>query len=162
MWSNKLKNMKTILFLIAFTFCSLTYSQGNLQFNQVLVFTPGSNYTVPSGKVLKVESINFTGSTVCLPLSSTYAGSCCPPGYSCGSATMGNYNAVDYMTIGNLVFNSGASNAYCSIPLPSCAQKTITLPTINLPMWLPAGKSISINSGTASMMISASEFNIGP
>ena len=141
---------------------SFLFSQGNLQFNQVLVFTPGNNYTVPSGKVLKVESINFTGSTVCLPLSSSYAGSCCPPGYSCGSATMGNYNAVDYMTIGNLVFNSGPSNAYCSIPLPSCAQKTITLPTINLPMWLPTGKSISINSGTASMMISAIEFNIVP
>jgi len=32
---------------------------GNLQFNRVLNFTSGANYTVPQGKVLKIESTKF-------------------------------------------------------------------------------------------------------
>ena len=31
---------------------------GNLQFNRVLNFTSGANYTVPQGKVLKIESLS--------------------------------------------------------------------------------------------------------
>ena len=35
---------------------------GNLQFNRVLNFTSGANYTVPQGKVLKIENVLFDGS----------------------------------------------------------------------------------------------------
>ena len=48
--------MKTFLFsLILFTSISLQ-AQGNLQFNQVLLLNNGTTYTVPLGKVWKLES----------------------------------------------------------------------------------------------------------
>jgi hypothetical protein len=70
--------MKTFFFLISFTFCSLAFSQGNLQFNKVLTYNGlinGSNslissngtyvnasvkYTVPTNKVWKIEYAYFT------------------------------------------------------------------------------------------------------
>ena len=75
--------MKTFFFFIALSFTSLAFSQGNLQFNQVITlqgavnngnvscgptlgFTCNSSqiYTVPSGKVWKIESTNCTGNVV--------------------------------------------------------------------------------------------------
>ena len=72
--------MKTFFFFIAFSFTSLAFSQGNLQFNQVITLQGAVNngnvscgptlgltcnssqiYTVPSGKVWKIESTNCTG-----------------------------------------------------------------------------------------------------
>jgi hypothetical protein len=60
--------MKIIL-IATFTFFSfVSSSQGNLQFNQVLTYTSqipksgfGSTYTVPNGKVWKIESISADG-----------------------------------------------------------------------------------------------------
>ena len=59
--------MKTFFFFIALTFTSLAFSQGNLQFNQVLTFTGSFNDygcntseilgVIPSGKVWKIEYI---------------------------------------------------------------------------------------------------------
>ncbi|MDG1428407.1 MAG: hypothetical protein P8H56_09350 [Crocinitomicaceae bacterium] len=52
--------MKKILFILAITFSSLSFAQGNLQFNQVLVLdaTPAGNLvTVPADKVWKIESV---------------------------------------------------------------------------------------------------------
>jgi hypothetical protein len=67
----KKESMKILLlsfFLLPF---SLLFSQGNLQFNQVLTYSGNSPsspiYTVPIGKVWKVESavcFNYTGTTV--------------------------------------------------------------------------------------------------
>lgn len=52
--------MKNLLVIIAITFSSVSFSQGNLQFNQVLILdaTPAGNaVTVPPGKVWKIESV---------------------------------------------------------------------------------------------------------
>jgi hypothetical protein len=153
------KHILTFLVVIA---AITAKAQGNLQFNRVVNFTPGNSYTVPVGKVIKIESIAYNGTNVCLPFLSSYAGACCPVGYSCGNTTLGNYSSVDYLVIGDLIFSTGNISAYCSIPLPTCAPKTVTPPTITLPFWLPAGKTISIYSNTFPMVISAIEFNIIP
>lgn len=72
--------MKKMLFLIALTFCAFVMqAQNNLQFNRVVTveadsfFNCNSNcgdtfllqrFTVPAGKVLKIESINIQGTSV--------------------------------------------------------------------------------------------------
>ncbi len=61
--------MKTIVYLIIFIFSSIGFSQGNLQFNQVVTEMKTTNFsgvggavlsttfTVPTGKVWKVEGL---------------------------------------------------------------------------------------------------------
>ena len=51
--------MKSFFFLIALTFTSIAFSQGNLQFNQVKLIGD-SPQTVPTGKVWKIESAPLT------------------------------------------------------------------------------------------------------
>ena len=71
--------MKTFFFFIALSFTSLVFSQGNLQFNQVLTYAgktstsnPGTiigseypsgspKFTVPLNKVWKTEYLSFGG-----------------------------------------------------------------------------------------------------
>jgi hypothetical protein len=70
--------MKIFFFFITLSFTSLAYSQGNLQFNQVLTYVQshtltscgssicswtGSTYTVPAGKVWKVENFIQSGAS---------------------------------------------------------------------------------------------------
>jgi hypothetical protein len=64
--------MKKIVSVIAVIFCLLffadrSYAQGNLQFNQVILFTVPANttvaFTVPAGKVWKIESIGVGGAS---------------------------------------------------------------------------------------------------
>ena len=68
--------MKNILLILAITFSSASFAQGNLQFNQVISIntsqswgTGGSSagwqadlYTVPADKVFKLTSTNIGGS----------------------------------------------------------------------------------------------------
>ncbi len=52
------KILATLIFMIAFA--GITFAQGNLQFNQVLlldVTNPANAVTVPTGKVWKIESV---------------------------------------------------------------------------------------------------------
>lgn len=65
--------MKKILTIAILLFSMASYAQGNLQFNQVLTYTgnvagssngPASSpilYTVPSGKVCKIEAMGICG-----------------------------------------------------------------------------------------------------
>ena len=53
-----------IIFSLFFSFTDAFCQGGNLQFNRVLNFTSGANYTVPQGKVLKIESTKFNLSLV--------------------------------------------------------------------------------------------------
>jgi hypothetical protein len=59
-----------IIFCVAF-FAQESKAQGNLQFNQIIfydiVFNGTQNFTVPAGKVWKIESVG-TGSTSSTPL----------------------------------------------------------------------------------------------
>jgi hypothetical protein len=64
--------MKTFLFLLVLFFLGSYNAQGNLQFNQVLVLDGNQNtptYTVPAGKVWKVESATISSGSGYLALS---------------------------------------------------------------------------------------------
>ena len=57
--------MKTITtFFFVLLFSTLGFSQGNLQFNQVLNLSfsaGGANFAVPLGKVWKIETVSLSG-----------------------------------------------------------------------------------------------------
>lgn len=58
--------MKTILFISCFLLYMNSFSQGNLQLNQVLnlSFTSnGNNFSVPAGKVWKIEGVGLSSHT---------------------------------------------------------------------------------------------------
>ena len=160
--------MKTIVYLITFIFSGIGFSQGNLQFNQVITFTPGSNYTVPTGKVLKIESVNISSSSVCIPRTSSQT-QLCQPAYSAPSnVTFGIYDGITFLTLNNINYGTPAFSGYvggayqCNWSNPDCWNYTFSNMSFNCPIWLEAGKRVYIHSGVASILISAIEFNIIP
>jgi len=155
------------IFILPFFFL---FSQGNLQFNQVVNLNSGSTYTVPTGKVFKIESISFNGNVVAMPLTSSVTFSC---SYSGGPYTVqvGQYSGFEYLTIANLTYSVGSHtgtelhNTNCGwgdLNLPFFNTTVSTLPVIPVPIWLQSGKSVNIASGTFQMLISGIEFNIIP
>jgi hypothetical protein len=157
---------KSILILLFFIALGVK-AQGNLVFNQVLTITPGISYNVPSGKVLKIESVNITSNSVCVPKSSTVSFICNTAyGYSYPSE-YGIYDPITYMIIGNLSFMTagfnGSPGSYCQSPYAtnsSCWNATISSTSFNCPIWLEAGKTVKLDAGVASILISAIEFNV--
>jgi hypothetical protein len=153
--------------LLVFIFCStLANAQGNLQFNRAITITPGLNYSVPSGKVLKIESINFSTTTVCIPKSSEVSGNCLTPSGFVPS-TYGVYNSITYMTIANMNFRTpsfrGNPDNSCSNWFnTSCYNFNFNSITLNTPIWLDEGKTVNVHPGVADIIISALEFNIVP
>jgi hypothetical protein len=132
-------------------------SQGNLQFNQVLNITDGTSYTVPSGKVLKIESINFNNPSV------TYSYASC--NINSNNSVSCAYSGVFYLIIGDNIFGGvqpvilvGSANT-CSA-CPPTTTGGISATTFNLPIWLNAGKNLSVLAN--GIFISAIEFNIVP
>ena len=64
--------MRNQLLFFGFFCCGFLIAQGNLQFNQVLVLDGNQNaptYTVPAGKVWKVESATISSGSGYLALS---------------------------------------------------------------------------------------------
>ena len=144
-------------------------NSSNLQFNQVINLTTGSNYTVPTGKVLKIESVSMTNGTICIPRTASVQISCLRNGmYSTG--VYGIYDSVNFIQIGDLLFKSGGANGYyynnggdCAYyQNPDCWSINVLdiSSTINTPLWLNAGKNISVYQGNISILISAIEYNI--
>lgn len=134
--------MKTIIpFLLLFVSFNLLQAQGNLQFNQVKLV--GTIETVPIGKVWKIEAIVYNANLVGPP-----------------SGLSGNDNIIKDEGIiinGNLVstrsVRSQGSYYY---------QKIINyyVWSIELPIWLPSGTSLSKGDGV--LYISIMEFNNVP
>jgi hypothetical protein len=172
-----MKNLSIIITLLSFllvrTFCS---AQGDLQFNKVLSVTNGANLTVPANKVWKIESINFSSTnTLQFPVGSLNLVRCETGGCANTGCTVINRNCYynnKYMTIGNMDFitpdivQGHQASATCgSISCPP--SNTIPLSaspsalSLNMPIWLEAGKNISINAGSG-ILVSAIEFNIIP
>ena len=157
---------------------------GNLQFNRVLNFTSGANYTVPQGKVLKIESYK---SDVSFQANYVYYG--CDTSSNLGPSTICKYVLNNGNThpikIGNFViagsgnFNSFDGHHYINVNSASnCGSCPVSTTVVHLisniheipcPFWLPAGEVITIfpyniyqhNTGLG-IHISAIEFNIVP
>ncbi len=152
--------MKTIFLFVAVVAASLTVkAQGNLQFNQVLNMSNGTNYTVPEGKVLKIESINFNSAAIV----SDYL-SCNVNGNATGVTCY--YQSLNYLVLGGNVFNVGTSSIYYGVNGASCgycpATRTQSVPseTFNFPIWLSSGQSVNVLA--SGIFVSAIEFNIVP
>jgi|1048.fasta_scaffold05882_3 hypothetical protein len=175
-----------IIFSLLFSFSEAFCQGGNLQFNRVLNFTSGANYTVPQGKVLKIESLTTNilatfriWKVGCDTFS--YPGLCYYSlGYSyeapvqigplklnSSQSTFGNVNSN-----GHLVYNIGSVTNNC-INCPNYIDYVLSLlgHNITMPIWLSEGELVKIInyqsalSGTSThygIHISAIEFNIVP
>lgn len=155
-FSSMKKVLTTFLSILLAIFLSseIAIAQGgNLQFNQVININPGMSYTVPAGKVFKVESVSaiqvvMTNQLVNAPY---YA-----PCYQCDYGS-----ELVYLSIDNLNFKGPSGTvSSCYTPCPSGRTVEINLPAINLPIWLKASKTISVNSIVSNLLVTGIEFNI--
>ena len=159
--------MKKLVFFSFFLIFFFGNTQGNLQFNKVLTLGPGDIYTVPQGKVLKIESINFSSNTVCIPKSSEVTKSCYL-GNRWGDVYYGVYTGINYLSIANQNFstpnfNGNSIGSICdAVYNEDCQPYDFGSLKFNLPIWLDSGKSVQIHSGVTSILISAIEFNVVP
>lgn len=151
---NKFKYVKAIIFIMLFVNPRGSWSQGNLQFSQVINLTPGTTYTVPANKVLKIESITSQS----LPIyTTTLQSQSCAGNNTCQCT----WSAQSYLNIGSLSFSHQFSIGGIVGPCPATYSGSITLPNIVFPIWLNAGKQISIQNITG-VLLTAIEFNVVP
>ena len=151
---NKFKYVKAIIFIMLVVNSRGSWSQGNLQFSQVINLTPGTTYTVPANKVLKIES--FTSQS--LPIyTTTLQSQSCAGNNTCQCT----WSAQSYLNIGSLSFSHQFSIGGIVGPCPATNSGSVTLPNIDFPIWLNAGKQISIQNITG-VLLTAIEFNIVP
>ena len=139
--------MKIVTFISLFL-CGLSYSQGNLQFNQVkIVSNTDASQTVPAGKVWKIESVFSEGGDT-YPMGAS--GTVYAHFSACGLASFNFQNYGRYLSINNIPVAFGIHSAG--------NQMT------NLPVWLPSGTTICtcIPSYICARGYSVIEFNIIP
>lgn len=151
--------MKKIITIALLLFSIVSYAQHNLEFNQVINIKNGDNYTVPTGKTLKIVSALCSNLTVKIPFTN-----CIP---SSGNIYC-NYmaNTFDFCSIGGVKYTASNLNNSVVAPQNLCSQCPTTMDILatngiglSLPIWLKAGEVISIAQGSG-MLISAIEFNI--
>ena len=128
--------------LMPFVLCS----QGNLQFNQVLLLT--ATGTVPSGKVCKVESV-LSSSTLAANNNNTSSVNTVSLDILVDGITV----TVERSSVGiaSQTGSSGVMRAYWGY-----ASGGVT----RLPFWLPAGSTLA--PSTNAMGVSVIEFNVLP
>ncbi len=139
--------MKIVTFISLFL-CGLSYSQGNLQFNQVkIISNTDPSQTVPAGKVWKIESVFSEGGDT-YPMGAS--GTVYAHFSACGLASFNFQNYGRYLSINNIPVAFGIHSAG--------NQMT------NLPVWLPSGTTICtcIPSYICARGYSVIEFNIIP
>jgi hypothetical protein len=167
----KTKVSWAIFFLL--TIVSSSFGQGNLQFNQVLNFGYGDNYSVPAGKVLKIESINFNSPKLYRPFVSCFSLGPNPGCTANGTVVCAyseeaiNYLVIDQYILKSSIFSGAAQITVCkSNTVQSCeicpptSGLDVSPSTFNLPIWLREGKNVSVLA--TGIFISAIEFNIVP
>ena len=140
--------MKIVTFISLFL-CGLSYSQGNLQFNQVkIISNTDPSQTVPAGKVWKIESVISDGGQDSYPVQTSGAvqsffGACGAPAFY--YLYNGKYLAINSLPISFGIHTSGG---------------VLT----SLPLWVPAGSTICMctNASFCVRGYSVIEFNIVP
>jgi hypothetical protein len=150
---NKFKYVKSIIFIMLFVNSRGSWSQGNLQFSQVINLTPGTTYTVPANKVLKIESLTSQSASINTPLQSSN----CPNG-NCTCI----YSSQPYLNLGSLIYSAQPGNVSILYTCPATNSASVTLPNIEFPIWLNAGKQISMQNNITGVLLTAIEFNIVP
>ena len=140
--------MKIVTFISLFL-CGLSYSQGNLQFNQVkIVSNTDPSQTVPAGKVWKIESVISDGGQDSYPVQTSGAvqsffSACGVPAFY--YLYYGKYLAINSMPISFGIHSSGGVMS-------------------SLPLWVPAGSTICMCTSATfcARGYSVIEFNIVP
>lgn len=150
---NKLIYLKAIFLIMLLVNSNGSWSQGNLQFSQVINLTPGNTYTVPANKVLKIESLTTPSVSINTPLQSSN----CPNG-NCTCV----YTLQPYLNIASLTYSAQPANLYVLYTCPATNSASVTLPNIVFPIWLNAGKQITIQNNVTGILLTAIEFNIIP
>lgn len=163
--------MKQFLTLCLFLLLDDFYSQGNLQFNQVLNISNGANASVPVGKVWKIDAVNISPTwtfmqgtltavncTQAIGANSQFVRTC----YY--SAVYLSINGVDFVS--PTVYTTTTNSTSCGTPCPttnSVSGNSTALTTTELvfPIWLAAGQNISVISGSG-ILVSIVEFNVVP
>jgi hypothetical protein len=178
--------LPVIIFSLLFSFSEAFCQGGNLQFNRALNFTSGANYTVPQGKVLKIESLNTNilatfriWKVGCDTFS--YPGLCYYSlgyGYEApvqiGPLKLNSSQSAfgDVNSNGHLVYNIGQNTIGCTT-CPNYVDYVLYIPSngITMPIWLSEGElvkiinyqsALSALSTYSGIHISAIEFNIVP
>ena len=176
-----------IIFSSLLSFSEAFCQGGNLQFNRVLNFTSGANYTVPQGKVLKIESLITSVSTT-FRVNKVGCDTFNLPGHCYYSLGYGyeapvqigslklNSNQGSFLNFnpdGHLIYSLGSiSTAGCN----NCPNHLdyvfqILSHNITMPIWLAENEIIKIINYQSSLPglspysgihISAIEFNIVP
>ena len=177
-----------IIFSLLFSFSEAFCQGGNLQFNRVLNFTSGANYTVPQGKVLKIESLNTSivatfriGKVGCDTFSS-FPGLCYYSlgyGYEApvqvGSLKLNSVQGtfVNINSNGHLIYSINSQSTNSCNSCPNHVDYTLSLSSqpITMPIWLSEGEPVKIInyqsalpglSPYSGIHISAIEFNVVP
>lgn len=121
-------------------------AQSTLNYSKAVVFKSGDNYTVPSGFVLKIESMNS------ISPNSTHKYSSCM--VNCGSPSCG----VQCFYRDTVVFQLGSFNYSINSPQVNyttggacsvCKTSNtiaVTIPSLNFPIWLPAGEKVIVSA----------------
>ncbi len=130
----------TLILLLLITISS--FSQGNLQFNQVKLVS--TQETVPTGKVWKVESASYNGGAPFANALTSYS-------YVLGG-NRGFEGIMRFAVNGNNIVI--ASNFEHDSGGFSSVQNTV------FPMWLPSGTTLA--AGTNVRYLSVIEFNVLP
>jgi hypothetical protein len=150
---NKFIFIKAIFLILLLVNSKGSWSQGNLQFSQVINLTPGNTYTVPANKVLKIESLTTQSVSINTPLQSSN----CPNG-NCTCV----YTLQPYLNIESLTYSAQPANLSVLYTCPATNSASVTLPNIVFPIWLNAGKQITIQNNVTGILLTAIEFNIIP
>ena len=140
--------MKILTLSFFLVLCSLLYSQGNLQFNQVKLVSTVE--TVPTDKVWKVESAAYNGGAPFANSSSNYGF----PGVTLQNR--GFESIMSYSVNGQLIYFPVSY----AIGSSTVGHLTSVDGVAHFPLWLPAGSTLA--AGTNMRYLSVIEFNIIP
>jgi hypothetical protein len=160
--------MKQFLTFSLLLFLGNFYSQGNLQFNQIISITNGGNINVPVNKIWKIDAINFSetllfnagsmNNTSCTTLTSSV-----PNNRQC--FYQGNMLSIGGVTFVTPILSNITQATTCGTTCPAMNPVVLSSSTYYnkffFPIWLNAGQNISVISGSG-ILISVVEFNIVP
>ena len=107
--------MKTLLFVLVLFFFGLFNAQGNLQFNQVLLLSASANntaqWTVPLGKVWKIESLGGYAACVYVYLNNQMAFEHSGPVVSSGGYYRHSASSPIWLPAGTVLGHSACTSA---------------------------------------------------
>jgi hypothetical protein len=126
--------------------CIESLAQSTLNYSKAIIFKSGDNYTVPSGFVLKIESMNSNSP------SSTHLYSGCTLGCSLPACGVNcNFRDTVVFQLGSYNFSISSPSVYVTSGGSCSVCKTsntiaVTIPSLNFPIWMPAGEKVIVSA----------------